>query len=96
MKCEKCSAEIADGAKFCSLCMHGKENFEAICPYCGSVMSSGKAKIKSTLGGLLLAGFSLQHLFFEGSDHNEEIIMRTRSEKKAFLCTNCEGLFIPS
>ena len=96
MKCEKCSAEIVEGAKFCTLCKQGKKGFEAVCPYCGSKMSHGKARIKSTLGGMLLAGFSYQHLFFEGSDRNENIIMRTRSEKEAYLCENCEGLFILS
>jgi len=96
MKCKRCSAEIPEGAKYCPVCKKGEQSFKAICPYCGLEMSIGKAKIKSSLGGILLAGFSHQHLYFEGSNGNEEIIMRTRSEKEAFLCTNCEGIFIPS
>ncbi len=96
MKCNKCSAEIVDGAKYCSVCMDGKEDFKFICPYCEFEMSLGKAKIKSTLGGILLAGFSHQHLFFENSNGNEDIIIRTRSQKEAYLCENCEGIFIPS
>ena len=96
MKCDKCSADIPDGAKFCPVCKKGSSKFKAICPYCGFEMSLGKAKIKSSLGGILLAGFSHQHLYFEGPNCNEEIIMRTRSEKGAYLCNNCEGIFIPS
>jgi len=96
MKCGKCSAEIVEGAKYCTLCLKGRAEFEAVCPYCGFVMSPGKAKIKSTLGGILLAGLSHQHLFFKGQDQRESLIMRTRSEKEAFLCENCEGIFIPS
>jgi len=96
MRCEKCSAEIAEGAKYCPSCQYSKRKFKAICPYCGFVMSPGVAKIKSSFGGILLAGFSHQHLFFKKPGETEQIIMRTRSEKEAFLCENCEGIYIPS
>jgi len=53
MRCEKCSAEIAEGAKYCPSCQHSKTKFKAICPYCGFEMSPGVAKIKSSFGGIL-------------------------------------------
>lgn len=96
MNCEKCSAELAASAKYCPVCNDGKSKFKSICPYCGSEMSLGKAKIKSNWFGILMAGFSYQHLYFENSGGDEDLIMRTRSQKEAYLCKNCEGIFIPS
>ena len=96
MKCEKCAAEIAEGSKYCPVCNDGKAEFEFICPYCGYKMSLGMAKIKSNWFGVLMAGYSHQHLYFEDADGNEDLIVRTHSQKEAYLCKNCEGVFIPA
>jgi len=96
MKCDNCSAEIAKGAKYCPVCKKGKTEFKAICPYCGSEMTVGKAKIQGTLSGFLLFGFSYQHLFFEGAEGDKNRMMKSQSQKEAYLCKSCEGLFIPS
>ncbi len=96
MNCKKCSAPISSGAKYCSVCEDGKDKFKPICPYCGSEMSKGKAQIKGTFSSFLIFGFSYQHLFFKDKQGNKSKVMKSRGEKEAYSCSNCEGLFIPS
>jgi hypothetical protein len=96
MKCDSCLTDMAPGAKYCPVCDKGKSEFIAICPYCGSQMNVGKAKIQGTFWGFLLFGLSYQHLYYETPDGTENLIMKSRAQKEAYLCNNCEGLFIPS
>jgi hypothetical protein len=96
MKCENCSADLAKNAQYCSVCKKGKSEFIAVCPYCGDEMDIGKVKIQGTFGGFLLFGFSYQHLYYVDQNENENRIMKSRAQKEAYFCNNCEGIFIPS
>jgi hypothetical protein len=96
MKCKNCEANIPDGGKYCPVCHEGKHNFQFRCPYCDSLMILGQAKLHTTFGGFLLVGLSWDHLFFEEDNREEIRILKAKSQKEAYFCRNCEGLFIPA
>ena len=60
-------------------------------------MTTGKAKIESTLLGAVIFGLSRQHLWFE--EHaprgESDIAMKAGSSRNAFRCPQCGTLVVP-
>ncbi len=74
------------------------------CPLCSSEMDEGKAYVRGTVLGFLIAGFSHQHCWFKSHSTNKtKIIVRCKNgsgslaraadaefeSRPAYLCEDC-------
>jgi hypothetical protein len=67
---------------------------EILCPYCGSLMKSGRAEIHGTTLGFLVAGFSYENLYFKTEDEKEIRILESQNSTPSLRCPNCEILIL--
>ncbi len=68
---------------------------EANCPYCGEAMELGKAKVHSTMLGMIFVGFSNQHLSFFPKGEEKVRILSSGNRVKAHHCNTCGATVIP-
>ncbi|MCF6314122.1 MAG: hypothetical protein L3J39_16865 [Verrucomicrobiales bacterium] len=52
-------------------------------------MTKGEAAVHETLGGFMLVGVSLQHLWFY-KDHRGELILPSNQAADAYRCADCK------
>jgi hypothetical protein len=60
------------------------------CPKCNGVMERGAVAVKDTLGGLFIAGFSQQSLFFIHADADRTFLMSSGQTTEAYWCATCK------
>ena len=63
------------------------------CPYCGSPMIPGIARVRGTLLGFLLIGLSYQHLWFE-SGRDKVTVVPSGDERAAHRCPRCGAVSV--
>lgn len=105
-RCEKVKSSYTeiDGKYFCTKC-YGKikANLEKIskfpnfkCPKCNSNMIPGEVKVHGSLSSFLIAGISIQHLWFEPYDGSFEknIALESLQSTDAFFCEKCKFVLL--
>ena len=108
-KCVRCkktasSFAIVGDRYFCERC-YGKikKNLEKLdnlpnykCPKCNKEMIPGEAKVHGDLAGFLVAGISIQHLWYEPYDGSfkETIAIESLQTSGAYFCEKCKFVLI--
>jgi hypothetical protein len=62
------------------------------CPGCGGQMAAGRLRVKGTLSGFLLVGFSLQDLWWSDlaeSRESRERVIGSGGQRPAHRCIAC-------
>jgi DNA-directed RNA polymerase subunit RPC12/RpoP len=105
-RCDKVKSSYTeiDGKYFCAKCFGKvKVNLEKLskfpkfkCPKCNSNMIPGEAKVHGSLSSFLIAGISIQHLWFEPYDGSFEksIALESLQSTDAFFCETCKFVFL--
>ena len=68
------------------------------CPACQHEMKPGRVSVHGTLGGFLLAGYSLQDCWFEAyeRDAGEQTVIESGGERSGYRCPQCHTVVILS
>lgn len=66
------------------------------CPKCQKQLVPGEAKVHGDLAGFLVAGVSIQHLWFEPYDGSfkENIAIESLQSAQAYFCEDCKFVLI--
>ncbi len=108
-KCFRCNKIASSYTKveeryFCTKC-YGKikSNIEKLalfpklkCPKCNCNMIPGEAKVHGNLSSFLIAGISIQHLWFEPYDGSfeENIALENLQTANGYFCEKCKFVCI--
>lgn len=64
------------------------------CPYCGSLMKSGRTEIHGTPLGFLAIGFSYENLYFRAGDEKKIRVLQSGCSTPSLRCPNCEIIIL--
>jgi len=67
------------------------------CPRCAAPMVTGTASIRGDLASILLAGYSIQHLYFEfreGESKKTRIMLQSGASCPSHYCPKCYAFII--